>query len=184
MLSPLATELDADRFGYDLGGRAGSLLDRASARIRRAAGQPITSMTSTVRLPVEQGEIVLPSPPITAVVSVAGISCAGVVAAVTGWCWDGGDRVGGVAADRAEVTYTHGYPTIPDELLDLVCAVAERLGQTTAGMAAGVREEAIDDYRVVYAAEAVSTASGLLPGELAALAEFVPTGEVAVVRAR
>ncbi|MGR7002808.1 hypothetical protein ACU686_40500 [Yinghuangia aomiensis] len=185
MTDPLATPLDAERLGYDLPeGKAEQLLARASNRLRRAAGQPITSATSTVRLPVDRGEVVLPSPPVTAVTAVAVVACDQTTNPITGWCWDGGDRITGVCAAAAQVTFTHGYPVVPEELVDLTCSVAERLGNTTAGMTAGVRSESIDDYSVTYAAEAVETASGLLPGELAALSEFVPTGDVAVVRSR
>lgn len=193
-MASLAGVADAARLGYTLA--AGSeefFLARATARIRRAAGQQISSMTSTVRCRVEDGTAVLPGPPITAVASVTRLAEDGG-AAVTGWRWDGRERVHGITAwplvssgfysysqacrqADVDITYTHGLVTIPDELLDLVCSVAVRLGSSgssdATGMEAGIRSESIDDYSVTYASDVLETASGLLPGEEASLRDLL-----------
>lgn len=196
-MASLAGIADAARLGYTLAaGQEESLLARATARIRRAAGQQISSMTSTVRCRVEDGTAILPGPPITAVASVVRLAEDGG-AAVTGWRWDGRERVHGISAwplasagfyyshqypqacrpADVDVTYTHGLATIPDELLDLVCSVAVRLGSSgssdATGMEAGIRSESIDDYSVTYASDVLTTASKLLPGEESALREIL-----------
>lgn|SRR5574341_749648 len=193
----LATVADAVRFGYTLpSGQEESALARASARLRRAAGQQISSTTSTVRLRVEDGTILLPGPPITAVASVVRLAEDGG-AAVTGWRWDGRERVNGVSVwpttstvwpywclpVDVNVTYTHGLVTLSDELVELVCSVAARVGasSTATGMEAGVRSEQIDDYSVTYSAEAREDAAGLLPGERAALHALLGAPPSAVV---
>ncbi|MFC4897932.1 hypothetical protein ACFQVD_26490 [Streptosporangium amethystogenes subsp. fukuiense] len=102
---------------------------------------------------------------------------------MTGWWWDGRERVHNITtwptrqcrpAD-VNATYTHGLATIPDELLELVCSVAVRLGATAdaTGMEAGIRSESIDDYSVTYASDALTTASNLLPGEESALRQIL-----------
>ena len=162
------------------------MLARASARLRRAAGQQITRTTSTVRLTSWRGHVVLPSPPVSAVTAVLQVKWDGTTTAATGWLWDGYDRVNRVCGDVI-VTYTHGLDPMPDELLDLVCSVASRLGATPSGggMEAGIRSESIDDYSVTYAAEGLTMASGLLEGEIASLHSILgapPTAWVVGVR--
>lgn len=174
---PLASPADAARLGYTLpAGQEMEFLARASARLRREAGRPISSTTSTVRRRVEGGKVLLPGGPITAVSTVARLAEDGG-ATLTGWRWDGMEHIHCIPlwCGDVNVTYTHGLATIPDELLDLVCSVAVRLSATeeAAGMEAGIRSESIDDYSVTYAAEAVETASGLLPGEVSALAAII-----------
>lgn len=203
--TPLATLPDAIRLGYTLtAGQEESLLARASARLRRAAGQQISSTTSTVRLPVENGTIRLPGAPITAVASVVRLAEDGG-AAVTGWRWNGRERIDYVNVWPTAtpvyffdpwqclpvdvlVTYTHGLAApYPDELVELACSVAQRLGasSTATGMEAGIRSEQIDDYSVTYAAEARVDAAGLLPGERSALHDILGAPPAAyVVRPR
>lgn len=174
---PLASPADAARLGYSLPeGREMEFLARASARLRREAGRPISSTTSTVRRRVEGGTVLLPGGPITAVSTVARLAEDGG-ATLTGWRWDGMEHIHGIPlwCGDVNVTWTHGFATVPDELLELVCSLAVRLSATeeAAGMEAGIRSESIDDYTVTYAAEAVESASGLLPGEASQLAAFL-----------
>jgi hypothetical protein len=175
-VASLAGPVDAARFGYTLpSGQEEALLTRASTRIRRAAGQQISATTSTVRLRVDGGVVTLPGSPVTAVTTVARLAADGG-ATITGWQWDGCDRITCVAVcGDVNVTYTHGFAIIPDELLELVCSIAVRLGASPSGggMEAGVRSEQIDDYSVTYASDALETASGLIPGEEAALRAFL-----------
>ena len=186
---PLASPADAARLGYTLPeGREMEMLARASARLRRGAGRPISSTTSTVRRRVEGGKVTLPGGPITAVSAIARLAEDGG-ATLTGWRWDGYEHIHCIPlwCGDVNVTYVHGFATLPDELLELVCSVAVRLSATddAAGMEAGIRSETIDDYSVTYAAEAVETASGLLPGEEDELAKFLGSSPGAfVVRPR
>lgn len=186
---PLASPADAARLGYTLpAGEEMEKLARASARLRREAGRPISSTTSTVRRRVEGGSVMLPGGPITAVSTVVRLAEDGG-ATLTGWRWDGMEHIHCIPlwCGDVNVTWTHGFATLPDELLELVCSVAVRLSATedAAGMEAGIRSEQIDDYSVTYAAEAVQTASGLLPGECEQLAAFLGSNPGAyVVRPR
>ncbi|WP_424216029.1 hypothetical protein ACN20G_28185 (plasmid) [Streptomyces sp. BI20] len=190
LLPPLAEPNDAARLGYQLpAGAEAALLDRASTRIRRAAGQPITRRSSTARLAVDEHRVKLVAPPVVEVTRVEYIDDTGLPVALTGWRWDGADRL--TLPDRpallvrlVEVTYTHGFDPIPDELVDLCCAVASRLADTPAGMEAGIRQQSIDNYSVTYAAEQIATSSGLLPGEEKALASIVPVQRAQMVKCR
>ncbi len=175
-MASLASLPDAIRLGYTLpAGQEESLLLRASVRIRRAAGYPISSTTSTVRYVVDDGRVTLLGSPVTAVTAVAKLAEDGG-GTLTGWRWDGGNRLFGVPSwGQVNVTQTHGWTVIPDELKDLVCSVAARLGVSggAAGMEAGIRSESIDDYSVTYAAETLTMASDLLEGEKAALRQIL-----------
>lgn len=184
---PLASPADAARFGYSLPeGQEMEMLARASARIRREAGQQITQTTSTVRLTAWRGHVSLPSPPVSAVSEVLRVLHDGTTEPFDGWLFDGVNRVNRVCGDVI-VTYTHGFDPLPDELIDLVCSVASRLGATPSGggMEAGIRSESIDDYSVTYAAESLQMASGLLEGEVSSLHSILgspPTAYVVGVR--
>ncbi|MFJ8109986.1 hypothetical protein [Streptomyces sp. NPDC096132] len=169
-LPSLATEADATGYGYSLpSGSATALLARASARIRRAAGQPITASVVTVQLPVEDGNVELPAPPVLEVQSVSSVDETGVLTTLTGWWWDGEHLHVTGCPSRVQVAYRRGWDTLPDGIVELTCQVADRLASTPAGLAAGLRERAIDDYREVYATEALQATGDLLPSELAAL---------------
>jgi hypothetical protein len=186
---PLATADDAVTYGYTLpDDTADTWLARASVRVRRAAGWDINSTTSTFRTAAEYDEVALPSPPVTDVASVSSIARDGTVAALTqgrDWYWDGAERVVLlVHAERVEVVYTHGFVTIPDSLVELVCSVAQRLSNTPVGMEAGIRSVAIDDYSRTFAAEARTDAASLLPGEQDALDGILAVPTVWLVRSR
>lgn len=177
-LPPLATPADAAAYGYSLPpASADALLARASARIRRAAGQPITSGTSTVRLPAHDGTVALPGPPVTAVASVVAVDCTGTTSALAWWCWDGDRLTVPCGAGQVEVVYTRGYTTVPDGVVELTCAVASRFGATPAGSDGLLRSEQIDDYSRTFATEAITAAGDLLPGELEALEAALGTPE-------
>jgi hypothetical protein len=188
-LPSLATVADAAFYGYELpDDTAVTWLARASIRVRRAAGQLITSTTSTLQLTVEDWELQLPSPPITAVASVGAVAFDGTVTALVqgkDWAWNGAEVITfRTCLDRAEVVFTHGFTTVPDELIDLVCSVAVRLSNTPVGMEAGIRSVTIDDYSRTFAAEAREDAAVLLPGERTALNQILAVPSVYVVRSR
>lgn len=188
-LPSLATVADAQYYGYTLpDDTAAAWLARASVRVRRAAGQSITSVTSTLQMPVEYAELQLPGAPITAVASVSSVEADGTVTALVqgkDWAWDGQETITfHTAVYRAEVVFTHGFVTVPDELVDLVCSVALRLSNTPVGMEAGIRSVTIDDYSRTFAAESRLDASVLIPGELVALNQILAVPSAFVVRSR
>lgn len=170
-LPPLATVADATAYGYSLPAEsADALLGRASTRIRRAAGQPITPSTVTVQLAVDGKRVELPAPPVIEVTTVEAVACDGTTSVLAGWWWDGEYlRLADCGTSRVQVTYERGWNPVPDGVIELTCQVANRLAVTPIGMDAGIRERAIDDYRETYAAEMTQTAGDLLPGELTAL---------------
>ncbi|WP_214322083.1 hypothetical protein [Nonomuraea sediminis] len=68
-----------------------------------------------------------------------------------GWPWN---RVRGVWAPRIRLTYSHGYHEVPDDIMDVVLALAT----TNVSNLLGLRSESIDDYSVTYATETVGNA--------------------------
>lgn len=180
-LPPLATQADAATWGYTLPpATADGLLNRASVRIRRTAGQPITPSTVTLQLDAEDGAVTLPAPPVVAVQQVQAVAADGTLTTVTGWVWDGERiRLPDPCTARVQVTYQRGWAVVPDGVVELTCQVAQRLADTpTTGMATGIRSEQIEDYSVTYAVEQLDAAGDLLPGERTALADalgLVPT---------
>jgi hypothetical protein len=182
-LPPLASTVDAGGYGYSLPTEsAQALLTRASVRIRRAAGQPITPSTVTVQLAVDGGCIDLPAPPVLEVQSVSAVGEDGTLSALTGWWWDGELlRLMTCIAHRVQVTYRRGWDPVPDGIVELTCQVANRLASSPIGMEAGIRQRTIDDYSETYASEATQSAGDLLPGELAALQRELGGGCVWVV---
>ncbi|NUS29813.1 MAG: hypothetical protein HOV92_37120 [Streptomyces sp.] len=170
-LPPLATEADATGYGYDLPtGSAVALLNRASVRIRRAAGQPITPSTVTVQLAVDSDRLELPAPPVIEIQTVATVASDGTTSTLTGWWWDGEQLcLPDCTASRVQVTYQRGWDPVPDGVVELACQVANRLANSPVGMEAGVRQRTIDDFSETYASEAIQSAGDLLPGELTAL---------------
>ncbi|MFB7288980.1 hypothetical protein [Actinacidiphila glaucinigra] len=187
-LPPLATSADAAGYGYNLPADSGDdLLARASVRIRRAAGQPITPSVVTLQVPVECGCAELPAPPVIEVQAVATVSeeDGSTTPLLSGWFWDGTVlRLPGWHVHQVQVTYRRGWTVTPDGIVELTCQVANRLADSPVGMEAGIRERAIDDYREVYAAEATQSAGDLLPGELAALRRELGGRDVWAVKTR
>lgn len=131
-MDPLATLDDlAGRLGRDLTdeeeARAGALLDGASARVRAYTRRKLSFIEDDqVVLRGLGREIRLPNHPVHAVTSVSPLGCGGTPSSV-GWCWDGSTRVtADVYASAYQVTYTHGHDPVPDDIVDVVCAVALR----------------------------------------------------------
>ncbi|MEU1805841.1 hypothetical protein [Streptomyces sp. NPDC019937] len=162
-LTPLATVADCTARGLviDVAEIAlmGVYLDVASTAVREAAGVPISQTTSTVTLegPAAQW-LDLPGPPVTAVVAVY---VDGELVADwrlrSGRLWRAGGWTGSDGPSEVEVTYIHGLPTVPADIVDLVCRIAAatliayRSEQDGTGLAArDVRAERIGDYSVTY----------------------------------
>ncbi|MEV0639038.1 hypothetical protein AB0I77_29660 [Streptomyces sp. NPDC050619] len=137
----------------------GVYLDVASTAVRTAAGVPISQTTSTVMLEGDVSQwLHLPGPPVTAVsaVKVDGETVtdfklrASKLWRACGWSDP-------CEPSEVEVTQTHGLPTVPADIVDLVCRIAAatliayRSQPDGEGLAAkDVRSERIGDYSVQY----------------------------------
>lgn len=169
-LDPLATLDDLAALGLTVEDDETAVATRylavASTAVREAAGSPISETTSTVTLEGEADQrLRLPGPPIRAVAAVA-------IDGVTAIDWRlRTDRLwrfaGWTAADgpsEVEVTYTHGLPDVPEDIVDLV-------GRLVAGAMASYRaedggaslgtqvvtSERIGDYAVTYGGDGLAT---------------------------
>jgi hypothetical protein len=190
-VDPLATVDDLDaRLGRTLTGvdadRANQLLRDASGAFRRAAGQQISAGSSTARLrPMFAGPIRaartwdafvrLRQRPATAVASV--IDAAGNPVEFE---WLGDDRVavttrassstfdevdGNAYGVLVDVTYSHGYDEIPDDVVAVVCQMVGRALAVTPDKTAYF-QRSIDNYAETLGSAAAGGAVGMLPAEL------------------
>lgn len=130
MLAALADtdDLTARNIAVPDGVDAATILDAASAAIREAAGCSISYGPSTITLVVDDPcDFDLPAGPVASVASVVVDSVA-----VSGWRKVGDTlhmprtRWWGVNGLPVEVTvtYTHGYPVVPADIVDLACSLA------------------------------------------------------------
>lgn len=140
MLAPLADSDDLTARGITVpdGVDADTLLASASAAVRDAAGCAILETTSTVVIAVDDWcGFDLPAGPVTSVDSVVVASVPvvgwtlldGTVSMPSGWtrCVPVG----------VTVTYTHGLPEVPEDIVDLVCGIvglASAQGYGAAGL--------------------------------------------------
>lgn len=166
------------------------VLDLVSAAIRSYTGQTITEATTTDRIKVTGGRVRLPQRPVTEVDTVASI--AGTPLLVT---WDAGPQVwlssclpvaNGPGYRNAptyvDVTYTHGYATVPYDIKAVVLQVAGRAFGATADTTA-VQSEGIGGYNYSIGAAAAQGAVGFLAGERAVLDRYkTPVGPISMAR--
>jgi hypothetical protein len=166
-LPPLATAADLAFYGYE--DVPDEILDRASARVRRRTGQQITAGSSTAEMP--RAPYRLPQRPVTSVESVTTpdedeleftLKSAGVLKVTGGYC------------GPITVEYTHGFTTLSDELIELVCAIASRLAKTPDALSLGHRTEQAGGESITYGAEAYAAVGGLTLSEQAALDALFP----------
>jgi hypothetical protein len=160
-LPPLATVADLEARGVTIAPdeepTVNVFLDVASALVRDAAGSPVSETTSTVVLEGEPGpRLKLPGPPVR---SVSAVLVDGQAA--TGWRLASGALFGaagwrpGPDPSEVEVTYVHGLPEVPSDIVDLVCRlVGQELTafRSGGGASRAVQSERIGDYQVTYAA--------------------------------
>ncbi|QFR00721.1 hypothetical protein F9278_36190 [Streptomyces phaeolivaceus] len=163
-LDPLATVADLQARGLTVAPEeealAGTFLEEASAAVREAAGVPISETTSTVTLeaPDNSPWLTLPGPPIQSVSAVT----------IDGWTvtdyklrshqlWRPGGWQLGSEPSEVQLTQLHGLPTVPADLVGLVCRIAaavlvhHRAQPDGEGLAAkDIRSERIGDYAVSY----------------------------------
>ncbi|MFG2826110.1 hypothetical protein ACGFWI_01285 [Streptomyces sp. NPDC048434] len=183
-LPPLATTADLAAGGATVTGPAATMaLRRASARVRKYTRQDFTLIEGdTITLAGGGRVLALPQRPlivdashpltVTELSGMTGIELECVEGRdytrlgaeltrgepwyqptrLMGWPWN---RPSGVWAPRVRVTYSHGYTEVPDDVVDIVLDLAVmNLSNPQA-----LREEAIDDYRRVFASETIGGAS-------------------------
>jgi hypothetical protein len=161
-----AADLAAATQRSDLSTESADLaLASASAVIRSWTRQSITRVVDdvvTLRV-LHEDELILPQRPVVSVlqVRVSGLTLLDWVLSGDRLLRTGGwRRLPGTTAlpdpGLVEVTYTHGYSEVPDE----VRAVCLDLASMTLTNPSGLREVAIDDYRRVFASETLG--SGVL----------------------
>lgn len=191
-LPPLATISDVEcRLARSLteaeSDRMECLLRDASAAVRSYTGQQFTvTEDDQVRIKVRGGMIRLPQRPVTAVSAVA--STTGTALLHT---WDAGSQIwlstylpsANLAPHRnagqyADVTYSHGYATVPDDIVAVVCQMASRaLG--TAPDQTGVQSETVVSYSYQLGAAAAAGGIGMLPAERQVLDRYkTPAGPI------
>ncbi|MBX5463805.1 MAG: hypothetical protein IRZ28_22295 [Steroidobacteraceae bacterium] len=169
----------ADRLGRDLTAeeeaRADTLLADASALVRSYTGRSFEHVVDDEQvLRVVGGRIKLPRTPVTAVTRVQAVSGRDGVPDITivDWAWDKRDtiRIGDDGTcvinlpeewrdddgfpDTYRVTYSHGYETVPADVVAVVCGMVLRT-LTAPTMAGGVVSESIGSYS--YRLEAPGT---------------------------
>ncbi|MFD9905629.1 hypothetical protein [Streptomyces sp. NPDC059063] len=163
-LQPLATVADLEARGMPIAAEevavVGVFLEEASAAVREATGVPISQTTSTLTLegPDDSQWLHLPGPPIQ---SVASVAIDGQT--VSDWklrdhkLWRASGWRTSCEPSNVDVVQTHGLPTVPADLVGLVCRiaaavlVAHRAQPDGEGLAArDVRAERIGDYSVTY----------------------------------
>ena len=159
--------------------RAEALLDGASARVRAYTGQQFEQATTTDRIQVRNGRVRLPQRPVTAVSAIADTDGNDVE-----FTWHAGNyltlsALGSIVRFDLEpysnggptwvdVTYTHGYAAIPDDVVEVVCQMVLRaFGQSPE--TTGYSSESVDDYSYSIGPAAAAGAVGMLNDERAAL---------------
>lgn len=136
--------------------RADALLTDASALVTSFTGQQFTREDDHVATLRADGTVIrLPQRPVHDVTTVAVIDGA-TDRELTGWVWDGLDRIDLGAVKPVtisdtpnpltfRVTYSYGYDTVPGNLVALVCKMVSRV-LTSPTQADGLTSENIGQY--------------------------------------
>lgn len=171
-MAALADLDDAARLGYTLDpDRGPALLERASVRVRRYTKQTITRVTNdVVYLPVHASRVRLPQIPADKPTLVE-IDTGIYQNLHTSWYWNLStstiQNLGSLWEVR--VTYSHGYTVVPDEIKDIVCAIAARLEASGGASQSGLQSESAGGVSVSYFPTASEGRSGLSSEEEGAL---------------
>jgi hypothetical protein len=170
--------------------KAEALLRDASAAVRSYTGQTFSLVTDdTVRLRPRNGTLRLPQRPVVAVSAVANVD-----GDTVSFTWDNGQTVYlagygyGLNAFEVEpfrsrlpwldVTYTHGYETIPDDIVAVVANIAGRaFGRQLED--AGLQSETIAGYSYSLGAAGAAGGVGMLNDERAVLDRYRIVGGTA-----
>jgi hypothetical protein len=174
-------------FSDSEGARVSALLDDVSATVRAYTGQQFTLDTTTERVRVRNGSITLPQRPVVSVDAVADTSGNDIE-----FTYVMGDRmqVSGQVPDAwsyvpyrdglqaVDVTYAHGYETVPADIVAVVCQIAARaLGR--AADEAGMTQESIEGYSYSIGAAAAAGPMGMLSDECMVLDRYRRPGTMA-----
>lgn len=205
-MAALATKADLiARLGRDVtceeDSRVDALLADASALVCAYTNQQF-SLTSNDALTIraQGGVIRLPQRPVTAVASVVAIGGNGAPdVTLTDWWWDGIDLIrigaGNYVINLPEtwwddedgypgtfrVTYSHGYATVPPDVVAVVCGMVLRT-VTAPTLAGGVTSETIGPYSYRLESAGIGTAVTLGEMERKALARYRRTAGSTSVR--
>lgn len=167
--------------------RVTALLKDSSASVRNYTRQHFTETETTDALVARNGRVVLPQRPATAiggVLSPAGAPVAYVwpgtdylvvAGALTEtWSWQFEPFVNG-PPPTLTVTYTHGYETIPDDIVGVVCSIVLRaIGREP--LDAGITSETIQGYSYALGTTGAAGPFGLLQPERDVLDSYTRTG--------
>jgi len=175
MLSPICTIPDASDYGYtDV---TDVELAKAAARIRGYTRQDITSGTSTILLE-GTGPWLLPQRPVTSVTSV--VNEDGDTLDSANYRLRGQRLI--IHHDMPmrfqhdlTVTYSHGFTTIPDQLIELCAQIATRLAATPDDLIAGAQQMQTGAESMSYGAWATNAVAELMPSEKAVLDRLFPS---------
>lgn len=181
MSEPIASYTDVvDRLGRALTSeetaKVQALLIDATSSVVAYAGQTFVSAETTALLPIRNREVRLPQRPVTAVASVVD-----QFANVLPFIWITGDSTVTLASStwinayelnllpwtrvsKVNVTYTHGFSPVPDDVIGIVCQIVARSLGTSAAED-GLSSETIAGYSYTRSAESLAGAFGLLPDE-------------------
>ncbi|MFJ5707614.1 hypothetical protein [Streptomyces sp. NPDC093105] len=151
---------------------AALVLDVASAVVRREARQSFTRGTSSATLHPDGGWVALPQRPVIAVQSV---HVRGQLVPPDRWQLVR-DRLAVVDDQAVTVTYTHGYASVPGDVLAVVLTLAGRVLTNPSDL----RQESVGSVSVTYSAETIG--ASLAPADRDLLARY--RRRVAVVRLR
>jgi hypothetical protein len=185
-LTSLADQTAATAYGY--GTIASGYFARASARVRMFAtsrGYSLDDGTFTV---IGRGPSVqLPNRPVDTITSVTDVEDADNTVLLTSDEWvlrSGGVLEAPAYSGNLSIVYTAGIATLSDGVVEFVCAVASRMSNTLAAVAAGAQQETGGSESVTYGFDSYSGISDLTRGELASLARMFPlTPGLIVMRA-
>lgn len=148
------------------------ILKDASAAVRRYVPQTFSAATSTVTLKVRRGRVRLPERPVNTVTAVVDSNGNAVFYTVIGDVVVFGANVPDDFAwfpwrngyQTVTVTYTHGYATIPDDIVGVVCSIAIRaLGRKPED--SGLTNESIQGYSYSIGAAGAAGGFGMLADE-------------------
>lgn len=164
--------------------RATAVLDDVSAAVRNYTGQTVTAETTTDRFVVRNFKVRLPQRPVSEVSDVSDIDGAALT-----YSWDGLETivvprrtvdqfdydVPLISPPVVDVTYSHGYETVPDDLVAVVCNVAARALAEGPEMA-GVTQESVVSYSVSYGPIGASGPLGFFAAETRVLDRYRRAG--------
>ncbi|WP_432068228.1 hypothetical protein [Streptomyces sp. C10-9-1] len=151
---------------------AALVLDTASAIVRREARQNFTRGTSTAVLHPHGGWVVLPQRP---VISVQEVREGGQLVPADRWQLVR-DRVRLSTDQPVTVTYTHGYTTVPGDVLAVVLTLAGRVLSNPTDL----RQESVGSVSVTYSAETIG--ASLAPADRDLLARYRKRAAVVTLR--